>query len=121
MKIPDAYGPGRDQDFLMASSGDGAPLHHAVLPTDSVASLYSSLWLYLVGWQPVLFGVRAPTTGRDLRFGIGDELSFAISPPLGQFRRIAALTLTGPHDGAVRFAGRSSGGSIWPLPPVSFY
>ena len=31
----------------MASSGDGAPLHHAVLPTDSVASLYSSLWLYL--------------------------------------------------------------------------
>ena len=121
VKIPDAYGPGRDQDFLMASSGDGAPLHHAVLPTDSVASLYSSLWLYLVGWQPVLFGVRAPTTGRDLRFGIGDELSFAISPPLGQFRRIAALTLTGPHDLAVRFAGRSSGGSIWPLPPVSFY
>ena len=66
----------------MASSGDGAPLHHAVLPTHSVASLYSSLWLYLAGWQPVLFGVRAPTTGRDLRFGIGDELSFAISSPL---------------------------------------
>ena len=121
VKIPDAYGSGRDQDFLMASSGDGAPLHHAVLPTDSVASLYSSLWLYLAGWQPVLFGVLASTTGRDLRFGIGDELSFAISPPIGQFRRIAALTLTGPHDGAVRFAARNSGGSIWPLPPVSFY
>ena len=121
VKIPDAYGQGRDQDFLMASSGDGAPLHHAALPTDSVAALYSSLWLYLAGWQPVLFGVLPSTTGRDLRFGVGDELSFAISPPVGQFRRIAALTLTGPHDSRVRFSGRNAGGRIWPLPPVTFY
>jgi hypothetical protein len=121
LKIPDAHGAGRDQDFLMASSGDGAPLHHAALPTDSVAALYSSLWLYLAGLQPVLFGALASTTGRDLRFGLGDELSFAISPPVGQFRRIGALTLTGPHDGAVRFVGRNCGGNIWPLPPVAFY
>jgi hypothetical protein len=121
MKIPDAHGPGRDQDFLMASSADGALLHHAVLPADSVASLYSSLWLYLAGLQPVLFGVLASTIGRDLRFGYGDELSFAISPPAGQFRRIGALVLTGPGDAAVRFSGRNSGGNIWPLPPVSFY
>ena len=26
VKLPDVYGPGRDQDFLLASSGDGAPL-----------------------------------------------------------------------------------------------
>jgi hypothetical protein len=53
--------------------------------------------------------------------GVGDELSFAISPALGRFRRIGALTLTAPHDDAVRFGGRNSGGNIWPLPPVSFY
>lgn len=121
VKIPGAHGPGRDQDFLLASSGDGAPLHHAVLPTDSVAALYSSLWLYLAGLQPVLFGARTSTTGRDLRFAPGDTLSFVISPPLGQFRRIASLTLTEPYDGAVRFSGRNSGGNLWPLPPVAFY
>jgi hypothetical protein len=121
VKIPDAYGRGKDQDFLMASSGDGAPLHHAVVPSDPVAPLYSSLWLYLVGWQPVLFGVRPSTTGRDVRFAPGDELSFMVSPPVGQFRRIGALTLTAPHDGPVRFAGSNSGGNIRPLPPVLFY
>lgn len=121
VKIPDAHGPGRDQDFLMASSADGVPMHHAALPTDSVASLYSTLWLFMAGWQPVLFGAHTSTTGRDLRFSSGDELSFAISPPLGRFRRIGALALTGPHEGAVRFSGRNSGGNILPLPPISFY
>ncbi|MEW5811873.1 MAG: hypothetical protein AB1925_20760 [Actinomycetota bacterium] len=119
--LPDIYGPGRSQDFLLASSGDGAPLHHAVLPSDPVAPLYSSLWLYLAGLQPVLFGARPLTTGRDLRFAAGNELNFMISPPVGRFRRIGSLTLTGPHDGTVRFAGSHSGGCIRPLPPVAFY
>ncbi|AFM14884.1 hypothetical protein Mycch_0056 [Mycolicibacterium chubuense NBB4] len=122
IKIPDAYGPGKDQDFLLASSGDGAPLHHVVMPAEPVASLYSSLWLYLAGLQPVLFGVRPSTTGPDLRFGSGDEVSFLISAPVGQFRRIGSLRLTGPLDGPpVRFSGGNSGGSIRPLPPVTFY
>ena len=49
VKVPDAYGGGRGQDFLLASSGDGAPMHHAVVPTSTPAHLYSSLWLYLAG------------------------------------------------------------------------
>lgn len=121
LKMPDVYGPGRDQDFLLASSGDGAPLHHAVLPSTPVAGLYSSLWLYLAGWEPVLFGVRPRITGRDLRFGVGDELSFMVSPPVGRFRRIGTLTLTGVADRSVRFSGANSGGGIWALPPVLFY
>ena len=121
VKVPDAYGSGKDQDFLLASSGDGAPLHHAVLPADPVAPLYSSLWLYLAGLTPVLFGVRTPTTGRHVRFGAGDVLSFPLSPPVGKFRAIGALTLGRPHGGPVRFAARNSGGNIRPLPPVSFY
>ncbi|MGE2728171.1 hypothetical protein ACQI4F_01725 [Mycolicibacterium vaccae] len=121
LKLPDVYGPGRDQDFLLASSGDGAPLHHAVLPSAPVAPLYSSLWLYLAGWEPVLFGVRPRITGRDLRFGVGDELSFLVSAPAGRFRRIGTLTLTGVAGTRVQFSGANSGGGIRALPPILFY
>lgn len=121
IKLCDVYGDGRHQDFLLASSGDGAPLHHAVLPSDPVAPLYSSLWLYLAGLQPILFGARPNTTGRTLRFAAGSELSFMISPPVGQFRRVGTLRLTAVHDGPVRFAGSTSGGGLRPLPPVLFY
>ena len=121
VKIPDAYAPGQDQDFLLASSGDGAPMHHAVLPSDPVAPLYSSLWLYLAGLSPLLFGVRPPVTGPAVRFGPGDELNFMVSPPVGRFRRVAVLTLTEQIDRPIRFSGRSSGGNIRPLPPVNFY
>lgn len=121
ISLRDIYGPGRSQDFLLASSADGAPLHHAVMPSDPVAPLYSSLWLYLVGLQPVLFGARPRTTGRDLRFAPGSELSFLVSAPVGRFRPIGTLTLTGPFHGTVRFAGSHSGGNLRPLPPVAFY
>ena len=121
ISLPDVYGRGRDQDFLLASSGDGAPMHHAVLPTDPVAPLYSSLWLYLAGLQPILFGARPETTGPDVRFAAGSEISFMISGPVGRFRRIGTLMLTGPHSGTVRFAGSHSGGGIRPLPPVALY
>lgn len=121
VKLPDAHGTGSDQDFLLASSGDGAPLHHAVLPADPVAPLYSSLWLYLVGLQPVLFGVKASTAGPDVRFAAGDELSFVISSPVGRFRSIGTLLLKKPHQGSARFSGGNSGGGIRPLPPVNFY
>jgi hypothetical protein len=122
IKIPDAHGPGRDQDFLLASSGDGAPLHHAILPSEPVAALYSSLWLYLAGLNPILFGARpASTTGPNLRFGPGFELHFLISPPVGSFRRIGTLTLDDVHDGEVTFSGGNTGGGLRALPPVSFY
>lgn len=121
LKLPDAHGPGEDQDFLLASSADGVPMHHAVLPSDPVAALYSSLWLYLVGLQPLLFGARPPVTGPDVRFGVGDELAFMVSPAVGRFRRIGSLTLTEPVDEPVAFAGSRSGGNIRPLPPVNCY
>lgn len=121
IKIPDAHGLGRDQDFLLASSGDGAPMHHAVLPADPVASLYSSLWLYLAGLQPILFGVRTPVAGPDVRFRTGDELSFEISPPVGRFRHVGTLSLRDTSEASVRFSGGNSGGGIRPLPPVNFY
>ncbi|TRW78199.1 hypothetical protein FK535_25920 [Mycolicibacterium sp. 018/SC-01/001] len=121
IRLPDVYGAGKSQDFLLASSGDGAPMHHAVLPADPVAPLYSSLWLYLAGMSPVAFGARPETTGPDARFAVGSEIDFMISGPIGRFRRIGTLTLTAPHDETVRFSGSNSGGGIRPLPPVAMY
>ena len=120
VKLPDVYGSGRDQDFLLASSGDGAPLHHVALPvTGTGPTLYSSLWLYLAGLTPVLFGLQ--TSGGELC--PGGVASFTISPPVGKFRSIGTLSVSDQvHEGDVPvFAARNSGGNIRPMPPVSFY
>ncbi len=117
VKVPDAYGQRRDQDFLLASSADGVPLHHATLPVDAHDEwLYSSLWLYLAGARPLLFGARASAPGAG-------ELDFMISDVIGRFRRIGALTLAAePVDATeTRFAARNSGGGLRPLPPALFY
>lgn len=120
VKLPDVYGPGRDQDFLLASSGNGAPLHHVTLPvTETGPTRYSSLWLYLAGLTPVLFGVQ--TAGGEL--SPGGVASFTISPPVGKFRSIGTLSVSEQvHEGDEPvFSARNSGGNIRPLPPVSFY
>jgi hypothetical protein len=120
LKFPDAYGPGRDQDFLLASSGDGAPLHHVTLPVGAgQPTLYSSLWLYLAGAVPTLFGARADSP----ELGEGGTAEFCVSGPIGRFRRIGTVTLQGRDNdaGALDFAATHTGGNIRPLPPVTFY
>ena len=115
IKVRDAYGSGRDQDFLLASSADGVPFHHLTLPASSEDErLYSSLWIYLAGLRPVLFGARA--TGAD-------EYEFLLSDVIGRFRRIGVLHLGTPVDDGhdIDFAARNSGGGLRPLPPVSLY
>ena len=114
VKLPDVYGRGRDQDFLLASSADGVPFHHATLPARRTDErLFSSLWLYLAGVSPVLFGVRANGSG----------FRFLLSGVLGRFHDVGDLVVGGAADIAsgVRFAASNSGGGIRPLPPVMFY
>jgi hypothetical protein len=120
IKLPDIYGTGRDQDFLLASSGDGAPLHHVTVPVAGDGpTLYSSLWLYLAGLTPLLFGVQTDAGG----LVPGGAAAFSISPPVGRFRRVGILSVSDQvHDaGQPVFAARNSGGNIRPLPPVYFY
>jgi hypothetical protein len=82
IKLPDLYGPGRDQDFLLASSADGVPMHHVPMPSgEEGPRLYSSLWLYLAGARPVLFGAR----GDPDRDGV---VEFMLSDVIGRFRRL---------------------------------
>ena len=113
VKLPDVYGRGLDQDFLLASSLDGAPFHHATVPAKSTDErLFSSLWLYLAGVSPILFGLRGTDSG----------FRFLISGVLGRFHAVGDLKVGEPADiGSVRFDARNSGGGIRPLPPVLFY
>jgi hypothetical protein len=114
LKLPDCYGPGRDQDFLFASSADGAPGHHLTLPAAHEDSrLYSTLWLYLAGVTPTVFGLRVEHGGGNLEF--------LVSGAVGRFHRVGTLTVGGEVDRDVTFAARNSGGNIRPLPPVVFY
>lgn len=114
IKFPDAYGPGRDQDFLFASSGDGAPMHHAVLATGTAHDrLYSSLWLYLAGIELVTFGAR---------FDGSDSLEFLASGVLSRFRPIGRITLEREtHDAHVAFSANNCGNGIRALPPAMLY
>lgn len=115
IKVPDAYGPGRDQDFLFATSGDGAPMHHAVVPTATAREgLYSSLWLYLAGLEPVTFGAR---------FATDDTLEFLIGGVLSRFRAVGTITLDGDEctDAHIGFSANNCGNGIRALPPALLY
>lgn len=123
VKFPDAYGPGSDQDFLFASSGDGAPLHHVAFPSSRADDqLYSSLWLYVAGVRPVVFGASAPAGSRTGVLGRGDRLDFLIGGVIGRFHRIGDIQLGSEiPQASVGFAASNSGGGLRPLPPALFY
>lgn len=123
VSLPDAYGPGRPQDFLLASSADGVPFHHAVLPSTRIDDrLYSSLWLYLAGWEPVVFGLRAASMASPDAPTRGDDFHVLLSGAVGRFRRIGLLTLGGelPSDATV-FDASHTGGGLRALPPARLY
>lgn len=123
VKFPDAYGPGSDQDFLFASSGDGAPLHHFTFPRSRADDqLYSSLWLYLAGVRPVVFGASAPAGSTTGALGRGDRLDFLVGGVVGRFKRVGGIHLGSEiPQASVSFAASNSGGGLRPLPPALFY
>lgn len=123
IKVADCYGPGRDQDVLLASSADGVPFHHAVLPAERLDSrLYSSLWLYLAGLEPIVLGARARTVAHADALTAGDRFDFLVGSAVGRFRPIGRLVIEQRVDDAVgRFSGSNAGGGLRALPPVSFY
>ena len=123
LRVPDAYGTNRPQDFLLASSADGVPFHHAVLPAQRIDSrLYSTLWLYLAGWEPVVFGLRAEEVLYEDAPSSGDRFEFLISGAVGRFHPIGSLTVADRrHDDSTVFAARNTGGGLRALPPALLY
>jgi len=123
LKLPDYHGPRRDQDFLLASSADGIPFHHAVLPAPAPGEpIYSSLWLYLSGMHPVVFGLRSVQLANDGEVGRGERFSFLAAGALTRFVPAGTLDIGDEvDDETVQFAARNSGGGLRPLPPALFY
>lgn len=130
LRVLDAYGPGRHQDFLLVSSVDRAILHHLFVPaTDVQQRPYSSSLPYRAGDETFLVGVvpdprsprppgddelhrlqRAAETGR-LTFGL------AIAPVGGRFRRVGTLHVAerlAQEVDALRFNPFNCGGGMWP-------
>lgn len=130
LRVPDVYGPGGHQDFMLVSSIDRAVLHHVFVPaTDTQQHPYSSSLPYRAGDETFIVGVvpdagaprppgddefdrlaRAAATGR-LTFGL------AVASIGGRFRRVGTLHV---HDrlpqsiDALRFNPFNSGGGMAP-------
>lgn len=112
LRLPDVYGAGRHQDFLLASSGDGAIGRRLLRWTRGARTgTYSSLLPYDVGPARLLVGAR-PTPGSISAF----ELLVAV--PTGGWRIAAGLTLKTQLDPSVaralRFDPWNSGGGLVP-------
>lgn len=133
IRVPDAGGPGADQDLLLVTSG-GPPLaRHLPLPSPSFFSLpYSSLLAVRAGGrvriagalpEPPAGGDRDGIDGLVRAAGLG-QASFRIglAPLLGSLCPVARLTLGArlPEraERALRFDPWSAGGGIVPVGPL---
>jgi hypothetical protein len=130
VKVPDAYGPGQDQDLLLTASGDRPILRHVFAGGRShLKRTYSSVLPFSVGGRTMVFGAvpraAAPRErGEDL-----DELAAAAragelaldlraATPLGPWQTVARLEVgerLGPdEERALAFNSDHAGGGIAP-------
>jgi hypothetical protein len=131
VRVLDAYGRGRHQDFLLVSSVDLPVLHHLFVPASDVQQrVYSSSLPYRCGDATFLVGAlpdpRSPRPAGDdeldrlARAAATGELAFglAVAPVGGRFRRVATIRvgerLPEALD-AMRFNPFNCGGGLWPI------
>jgi hypothetical protein len=130
IRIPDAYGRGRHQDFLLVTSVDLPVLHHVFVPArDSQQRPYSSSLPYRAGDRLFIVGaVPHPGSprphGRDefdrlARAAATRELRFdlAVASINGRFRRVGVLHVdarVSPTLDALRFNPFNCGGGLEP-------
>jgi hypothetical protein len=130
IRVLDAYGPGRHQDFLLVTSVDRPLLHHVFLPAGDVQQRpYSSSLPYRIGARRFIVGAlpdpqsprpggrtelerarAAAATGR-MRFHL------AVATPMGRFRPVAELHVGAPLPpgaDALRFSALNAGGGLEP-------
>ncbi|HYP55436.1 MAG TPA: hypothetical protein VEQ41_03945 [Solirubrobacterales bacterium] len=102
LRIPDAYGAGHHQDFLLVSSARPPLARHAILPSRGFLDRpYSSLLPYRLGGELILVGARDVVgDGRgpllaDLRERAvaGLEFELCVASLGGPWRPVARLTL----------------------------
>ncbi len=130
VRVPDAYGAGRHQDFLMVTSVDVPVANRGFVPASDVQQrVYSSSLPYRAGGQRLLVGaVPRPESPR----GEGDDelerlaaaaatgaLAFdlAVAARWGRFRPVAELRVgrrLPPEADALAFNPWNSGGGLEP-------
>ena len=130
IRVPDAYGAGRHQDFLMVTSVDAPVVHHVFVPAGDVQQrLYSSSLPYRVGDRSLLVGALPrtdsprPDGGNELErlaaAAATGELVFdlAVAEAWGRFRPVAELRVGDPlpaEADALLFNPWNSGGGLEP-------
>jgi hypothetical protein len=127
LRVPDAYGPGRHQDLLLASSGRAPLARHLLLPSRGFCDRpYSSILPYRLAGETVVV-LALPDRGRDagpllakLRERDRGELEFelAIAPLWGAPRLVARFRLGARLPAALTerlgFDPCNSGGGLEP-------
>lgn len=102
LRVPDAYGPGRHQDLLLASSGQAPLARHLLLPSRGFYDRpYSSILPYRLAGETVV--VMALAAGGEDRGPLlaqlrerergGLEFELALAPLWGEPRPVARLQL----------------------------
>ena len=123
IKVPDAYGPGRDQDILLTASGQRPVLRHLfAFGGDHLRRAYSSIFLFRIGEREMLLGAHPRTGAGDLReAAAAGELQFdlRVATPSGPWRTVARLEvgreLAGDEAEGLSFNASHAGGGIEPV------
>lgn len=131
LRVPDAYGEGHHQDFLMVTSIDAPLLHHALVPARDVQQRpYSSSFPYRVGGRSIVLGAlpRSGAQRPDGRSELDRAIDAARAGELifdlaacglwGRFRRVAELSIGDPLEApadALRFNPWNTGGGLEPV------
>lgn len=130
IKLPDAYGPGRDQDLLLAATGERPVLRHVFAwGGNHLDRTYSSVLPFRVGDRTMVLGAapRPPARRRpgDLpeleAAAAAGELAFdvRVATPSGSWHTVARLEvgrqLREEEESALAFNSSNAGGGIEPV------
>lgn len=130
IRVLDAYGRGRHQDFLLVTSIDRPVLHHLFVPASDVQQRpYSSSLPFRAGGRQFIVGALAhpdsprPTGGTELEraraAAATGRLRFqlAVAAPMGRFVPVAQLEIGAPLGAgadALRFRPWTAGAGLEP-------
>lgn len=113
LRLPEVYGPGRHQDFLLATSAGGPVFQHLLLPGLTRGQPYSSLLLYRIGEDMRLIGASRQSE---------DRFKLLAAPLRGGWQQIGELrlhrTLPAEYTEQLAFNPWNSGGGIRPTGPL---
>lgn len=118
VKVPDAYGPGRDQDFLFATSGRSPAARHLLVPTRDVrARPYSTVLFFRLGGDELFVLGAFPEDGEPLRFRLAAARATGDWLPLGRVE--VGAEFPDEVSECLRFNPGNTGGGIAPAGPLN--